>query len=152
MKKILFVVNTMGRAGAELLNALKSPDVSLYLYVIMGQGEMIRRLPPHVVLLNKSFSSQSVLTRKGKRVMVKTICTAFFRNGRYGKKLSYILKNAAAMKKKGKIQIDKLLWRMLSDGSRWEVRHSSADSGLGSRLIWQLRIWKALLPIMWQNM
>ena len=102
MKKILFVVNTMGRAGAEtalveLLNALKSPDVSLYLYVIMGQGEMIRRLPPHVVLLNKSFSSQSVLTRKGKRVMVKTICTAFFRNGRYGKKLSYILKNAAAM-------------------------------------------------------
>ena len=88
MKKILFVVNTMGRAGAEtalveLLNALKSPDVSLYLYVIMGQGEMIRRLPPHVVLLNKSFSSQSVLTRKGKRVMVKTICTAFFRNGRY---------------------------------------------------------------------
>ena len=123
MKKILFVVNTMGRAGAEtalveLLNALKSPDVSLYLYVIMGQGEMIRRLPPHVVLLNKSFSSQSVLTRKGKRVMVKTICTAFFRNGRYGKKLSYILKNAAAMKKKGKIQIDKLLWRMLSDGGQ----------------------------------
>lgn len=123
MKKILFVVNTMGRAGAEtalieLLNALKSPEHRLYLYVIMGQGEMIGRLPSHVKLLNKSFSSQSVLTQKGKRVMAKTICAAFFRNGRCFEKLSCILKNAVAMKKRGKLQIDKLLWRMLSDGGQ----------------------------------
>ena len=58
-KKILFVVNTLGRAGAEtalleLLRRLDAREYQLFLYVIMGQGEMIRRLPPHVVLLNKA--------------------------------------------------------------------------------------------------
>ena len=66
MKKIIFVVNTMGRAGAEtalleLLKALRHPDYELFLYVIMGQGEMIRHLPSHVKLLNDRFSEQSVL-------------------------------------------------------------------------------------------
>ena len=53
MKKILFVINTMGRAGAEtaLLELLKRLDGSpaeyeISLYVIMGQGEMIDKLPP----------------------------------------------------------------------------------------------------------
>lgn len=123
MKKILFVVNTMGRAGAEtalieLLNALHFPDYKLYLYVIMGQGEMIERLPSHVKLLNKRFSSQSVLTRKGKGVMARTICKAFFRNGGYGRKLGSVFRNAEEMKKNGKIQADKLLWRVLSDGGQ----------------------------------
>ena len=123
MKKILFVVNTMGRAGAEtalveLLTALKAPDYKLYLYVIMGQGEMIGQLPSHVTLLNKSFSSQSVLTRKGKRVMVRTICKAFFRNGGCIRKLGSVFRNGIEMKRTGKLQFDKLLWRVLSDGGR----------------------------------
>lgn len=123
MKKILFVVNTMGRAGAEtalieLLNVLNVPDHKLYLYVIMGQGEMIEQLPSHVTLLNSSFSSQSVLTRKGKRAMVRTIWKAFFRNGGYFRKLGSVFRNAIEMKKKGKFQFDKLLWRVLSEGGQ----------------------------------
>lgn len=52
MKKILFVVNTMGRAGAEmalieLLYQLGGNDYELYLYVVMGQGELIDRVPPY---------------------------------------------------------------------------------------------------------
>ena len=56
-KKILFVINTLGGAGAEmalleLLEKLikeneKTKDVQyeIFLYVLMGQGELIKRLP-----------------------------------------------------------------------------------------------------------
>ena len=68
-------MNTLGRAGAEtalleLLRQLDSREYELFLYVIMGQGEMIAELPSHVKLLNFKFSSQSVLEKKGKRRMV----------------------------------------------------------------------------------
>ncbi len=123
MKKIIFVVNTMGRAGAEtalleLLKALRHPDYELFLYVIMGQGEMIRYLPSHVKLLNDRFSEQSVLSQKGKRVMMKTVCRAFFKNGGYAGKLRGICRNASEMRRAGRLQTDKLLWRMLSDGAQ----------------------------------
>lgn len=123
MKKIIFVVNTMGRAGAEtalleLLKALRHPDYELFLYVIMGQGEMIRHLPSYVKLLNDRFSEQSVLSQKGKRVMMKTVCRAFFKNGGYAGKLRGICRNASEMRRAGRLQTDKLLWRMLSDGAQ----------------------------------
>lgn len=123
MKKMIFVVNTMGRAGAEtalleLLKALRHPDRELYLYVVMGQGEMIRYLPPYVKLLNDRFSEQSVLSQKGKRTMMKTVCRAFFNNGGYPGKLRGMFRNASEMRKTGRIQTDKLLWRMLSDGAQ----------------------------------
>lgn len=123
MKKIIFVVNTMGRAGAEtalleLLKALRRPDYELFLYVVMGQGEMIRHLPPHVTLLNDRFSEQSVLSRKGKRVMMKTVCRAFFKNGGCPGKVRGILRNASEMRRAGRLQTDKLLWRTLSDGAQ----------------------------------
>ena len=53
MKKILFVINTLGRAGAEkalteLLKRLNDNKYEVYLYVIMGQGELIHDIPSHV--------------------------------------------------------------------------------------------------------
>lgn len=116
-------MNTLGRAGAEtalleLLRQLDSREYELFLYVIMGQGEMIAELPSHVKLLNFKFSSQSVLEKKGKRRMVWTIFSAFFRNGDYYKKICFLAKNFLAMKRRGCIQPDKLLWRMLSDGAQ----------------------------------
>ena len=68
-KKILFVINTMGRAGAEtalleLLKALAGQDLELSLYVILGQGEMIEKLPSGVRLLNRKFDTRSVLSRE----------------------------------------------------------------------------------------
>ena len=61
MKKVLFVINTLGQAGAEkaLLELLKrfSPDeYEVSLYVLLGQGELIHDLPRYVKLLNKDFS------------------------------------------------------------------------------------------------
>ena len=72
MKKILFVINTMGRAGAEtalieLLKKLNGPGWDISLYVIMGQGEMISQLPGGVRLLNTQFCDQSVLSKEGRR-------------------------------------------------------------------------------------
>lgn len=49
MKKVLFVINTLGQAGAEkaLLELMKhfSPDeYEVSLYVLLGQGELIHDL------------------------------------------------------------------------------------------------------------
>ena len=87
MKKILFVINTMGRAGAEmalleLLRCLVKDDgLELSLFVLTGQGEMISRVPEEVKLLNKNFDECSVLLPEGKRHLMKTSAKALFKNG-----------------------------------------------------------------------
>ena len=59
-KKILFVINTLSRAGAEMallewLRKLDKEDTyELSLFVLMGQGEMIDQLPPGVHVDRKS--------------------------------------------------------------------------------------------------
>ncbi|MCI9598098.1 MAG: glycosyltransferase [Firmicutes bacterium] len=123
MKKLLLVINTLGRAGAEiaLLGLLKNLDPTKYdisLYVIMAQGEMIKQVPDHVKVLNSSFNHQSVLSKQGRWSMMKTSVAAFFRNGACASKLRYLLKTGFAMIKAGTFQIDKLLWRVLSDGAQ----------------------------------
>ena len=67
-KKILFVINTLGRAGAEnaliaLLNSLEQTKVQIYLYVCLDQGELIADIPKHVTVLNNRFCNMSVLSR-----------------------------------------------------------------------------------------
>ena len=124
MKKILFVINTMGRAGAEtaLLELLKRLDgnpaeYEISLYVIMGQGEMIDKLPPHVRLRNPGFDSRSVLSRRGTAPMIRTVLTAFLRNGGFCRKLCHTLGLLWDGAKRRTIQVDKMLWRALSDGA-----------------------------------
>ncbi len=128
MKKILFVINTLGQAGAEnamlaLISLLADEkdlegaflyDISLY--VLMGQGELIDRLPARVKLINKSYSKSPILSSKGKRDMYKNILKAMFKRGVVFKLLPYIISNFFTMLKKGHIWFDKLLWRVLSDG------------------------------------
>ena len=104
MKKILFVVNTMGRAGAEtalleLMRILDGPEYEVSLYVILAQGEMIGQLQPHVKLKNQRVSCRSVMTGRGKLAMAGAICSAFFRNGGYLGKIHCIISNFAEMKK-----------------------------------------------------
>ena len=71
-KRILFVINTLSRAGAEkaFLELLRSIDYEAYevsLYVLMGQGELAGLLPKEVCLRNKSYSEKSVLEKDGRR-------------------------------------------------------------------------------------
>ena len=75
-KKLLFVINTLSAAGAEmaLLELLKrlSPDeYEISLYVLMEQGELSDRLPEYVTLLNKNYSQVSVLSKEGRKHMGK---------------------------------------------------------------------------------
>ena len=146
-KKILFVINTMGRAGAEtamleLLKALDSPEYDISLYVIMGQGEMIGKLPPYVRLRNLRFNAHSVLSRQGKRGMMATVCRAFFRNG-------------GQIKKYAVSQEILHPW-----AGRGNFRRISCCGGCSrteacvwkSSLTWRWHGWRALPLTMWRSM
>ena len=122
MKKLLFVITTMGQAGAEtaLIRLLKSLDPEEYeisLYVLMGQGEMIGQVPSYVRVLNKHYVQESVLTKEGHRRMIRTVLKSYFSNGGLFRKVVYTLKILGQMLKQGKIAQDKLLWRVISDGA-----------------------------------
>lgn len=122
MKKILFVINTLGQAGAEtaLLELLRQIDPKQYevsLFVLMGQGEMISQVPDYVKICNRTFRDCSVLSAEGRKGLVRTILKAMLRRGTVLRLFPYLLKNFLAMRKRGKVLPDKLLWRVLSDGA-----------------------------------
>lgn len=123
MKKILFVINTLGCAGAEmamleLMRNLDSEKYEVSLFVLMNQGEMVHHLPDHIQLLNPAFSDSSVLSRKGKQELNRYILRTMFRRGSVWKNLPDLLHNLWEMQKSGKILPDKLLWRVMSDGAQ----------------------------------
>lgn len=136
MKKILFVINTMGQAGAEtafleLLKKINESEYEIFLYVLMGQGEMSSRLPAYVRVLNRSLSSLSVLTSRGRRRMVLTTLRAFWNHGGWYGKLCGIIQNFADMVKSKRFQVSKIFWRMLSDGAeRFETEFDLAVAWL----------------------
>lgn len=122
MKKILFVVNTMGRAGAELsllslLKKIGGKGYDISLYVLIGQGELIKEVPTYVRILNPVFSVESVLSKTGRQRLVKIVLKVFFKNGGYIRKSGYIIRILAGMLKKRRIQMDKLFWRIVVDGA-----------------------------------
>lgn len=121
-KKVLFVINTLGRAGAEvallsLLSILNPNQYEISLYVIMAQGEMKDALPSYVQLRNSQFSRESVLTERGRRNMMRTVVRKGIHNGNWLGKVYYMFQVWRQMKAKGKVLPDKILWRVMSDGS-----------------------------------
>ena len=144
-KKVLFVINTLGRAGAEvallsLFSALDPNKYDISLYVIMAQGEMADELPSYVHLRNPYFSTESVLTEDGRKDLVRTVMRKMIKNGHWFQKVSYMLQVWKQMKQTGTMLPDKILCCPM------EV------SALKKSLIWQLPIWRGRLPIMWQTM
>ena len=118
---MLFVINTMGRAGAErallgLLQKLEHQPYDVSLYVLLGQGELFEELPPGIHLLNSGYSTKTVLFGQGRRRLVRTVLAAFFHNGGWMQKTGSIVRNFVWQAKKGKFQIDKLLWRVVANG------------------------------------
>lgn len=128
-KKLLFVINTLSQAGAEtaliellrvLANERNEDGVREYdidLYVLMGQGELAKKLPGRVRLLNDKYSYNSVLSDDGKKDMIKHIVFSMLKRGSVFKNFLYIISNYIDMKRAGHIWKDKLLWRVISDGS-----------------------------------
>ena len=127
MKKILFVINTLGYGGAEramlnLFTVLGSEKYEISLFVLTGQGELVHEVPEYVQLINDKYNDASVLTGEGRKVLMKNVLKAGIGKGLFVRRASYLRKNLRNMKKKGRVQPDKLCWRILSDGApvQWD--------------------------------
>lgn len=123
MKKVLFVINTLGGAGAEkalleLLKRFPKEQYEISLYVLLDQGELISQVPSHVKVLNKEYFDTSVLSREGKKVLNKKIWKRLWIRGAVFRNFPFLIRNTVAMIKKGKISPDKLLWRVMSDSGQ----------------------------------
>ena len=124
MKKILFVINTFSRAGAEtalleLLRLLAAEEqYELSLYVLLEQGEMLPLLPEGVKLENQRFHTESVLGGRGRKIMYRTILRALLHRGNFIRLFPYLVGAFAGMLRRRRIQPDKLFWRALSDGAQ----------------------------------
>lgn len=122
-KKILFVINTLGQGGAEnalieLMRSLESLiDCEMHLYVMLGQGELVDRLPKSVKLLNKKYDSRDVLSKKGKQALYRHTLGMMFKRNAGIKNLSYMISNLKNMKSAGGVKPEKLLWKAVADSA-----------------------------------
>lgn len=123
-KRVLFIVNTMGRAGAEtaLINLMKKMQslggYDIDLYTIIPRGEMFARVPEGVRILNRKPSHGSVLSMGGRMYIAGQIAKAFLYKGTGLRLLPSICRNLKAQKRDtGRIQPDKALWRLLAEGA-----------------------------------
>ena len=128
MKKILFVINTLGHAGAEtaLLELLRHIDPGQYqvdLFVLLGQGEMVHRLPQHVKLLNRSYDDCSVLSVEGKKHLKKHVIRTLLAQGTIFRMMPYLCRQLLGMLSRRRLQADKLLWRAMAAGAQHFSEH-----------------------------
>lgn len=97
MKKVLFVINTLGGAGAEkaLLELLKrfTPDrYEVDLYVLLEQGELISQVPDYVNILNRDYTAESVLSAEGKKELNRKVLRRLFIHRALLKNIPYLIK------------------------------------------------------------
>ena len=97
MKKVLFVINTLGGAGAEraLLELLKRFSPQQYeidLYVLLDQGELIHEVPEYVNLVNGEYFAESVLSAEGKKKLGKTVWHRLWPHMALAKNFIYLLR------------------------------------------------------------
>lgn len=128
MKKILIVINTLGHAGAEtaLLELLRHIDPEKYrvdLFVLMGQGEMVHKLPEYVNLLNRSYDDSSVLSEEGKAHLKKHVLRTLLSRGTVFRMAPYLCRQLFGMLIRRKVRPDKLLWRAMAAGAQRFSEH-----------------------------
>lgn len=121
-KKVLFVINTLSRAGAEtallsLLRQLDPEKLDISLFVLMGQGELVSELPENVRVRNKSIRRESVLSKEGRRQMVPTVMKALVSRGTLLRKLPDLVTQTASMVSQGRFSLEKLLWPVVAEGA-----------------------------------
>lgn len=122
-KKLVFVINTMGRAGAEtaLIELLRRLDATgqyeLSLFTIIPSGELFCHLPKNVRVLNRKSSNKPILSLYGRLMIAFLVLRSFFYRLTGFKLLNYMRRNYKEQRGSGqKLQYDKLLWRLLADG------------------------------------
>lgn len=123
MKKILFVMNTMGRAGAEralisLMKTLSPEEYELSLLVLINRGEIFDEVPDGVNLLNKHPDNRSVLSSGGRLALINTTLRCFFYHLRGFHLLGYLIRNLSSQMRTHRFSLDKLLWRVIANGTK----------------------------------
>lgn len=126
-KKILFVMNTMGRAGAEralteLMRLLEPDRYQVFLYVLIPRGEVFGELPDHVRVLNRKTDPRSVLSPRGKLFVAGCLAKCALRGGGVWKTAKRLLAVSGSRGREGAgpspaLIRDKILRRMLADGT-----------------------------------
>ena len=122
MKKILFVMNTIGRAGAErallaLIKNLPKEEYDISLYVLINRGELFDEVPDYVHILNKKPDNRSVLSFGGRLAIIHTVLRCFFRHASGFRLIGYFFKNLKIQLCAHRLLPDKLLWRTIANGS-----------------------------------
>lgn len=122
MKSILFVINTLGTAGAEkalieFLNKFDSEEYKIDLEVILNQGELVEKIPSHVNLINKHFDSTEINGKKSKLHLFKNTVLTSLRRGAVIRTAPYILKESIKMLKNGGFRKDRIMWQTLAMGA-----------------------------------
>lgn len=105
MKKVLFVINTLGGAGAEkalieLLKHFPREQYEVSLYVLLDQGELISQIPEYVKVLNREYSDTSVLSKEGKKVLNRKIWKRLWIRGAVLRNLPFLLQKYLCYVKK----------------------------------------------------
>ena len=122
MRKVLFVINTMGIGGAErsLLEFLKRLDpqeFSVDLFVLLGRGELMGQIPKHVRLLNRRVDCGPLQGMSGQWALARMTAACFLNNGGLAGKLGSIARGLPPMLQSGRIQVDKLFWPVVAAGA-----------------------------------
>lgn len=132
MKKILFVINTLGTAGAEkalleLLSRINRDEFEVDLFVLMNQGELVKDVPSNVHILNRNIDTTPVQSKEGYEHLKKYVFRQFFKHGAVFSNFAYLVKHTVSMVLHGKINKDKLLWyTMATAGERFKTEYDLA--------------------------
>jgi glycosyltransferase involved in cell wall biosynthesis len=118
-KKILFITNTMGRAGAEralvtMLNEIDPEQYEVSVRSMLPRGELFPILPKWVKILNKRYTVGSVMANTGLYFglfyTVKAMIICFF----HFKYWRQIFRYLVAYMKKDILSLSKLAWLPIS--------------------------------------
>ncbi len=116
MKKILFVTNTMGRAGAErcLIDMFKKIDTeryNVYLMSIIPRGEFFADVPSDIKILNTHYSEKSVNGKRAAFYIAWLILKSQLKNLHDYKKLIINIKKIIINRK---LNLSHVFWEQLA--------------------------------------
>ena len=122
-KKILFVTNTMGRAGAEkclqaLLELLDPEKYDLSVYSIINRGELYDDMPEYVHILNKKPCNKSVLDNAGLWATARQILWSLLKKFSFITYIPYFCRVLAHQIKTKHLDFSKLFWMLLARNAK----------------------------------
>ena len=118
-KKILFVTNTMGRAGAEkclqaLLELLDPEKYDMSVYSIINRGELYSDMPEYVHILNKNPCTKSVLDNAGLAAIGRQILWSLLKKFSFITYIPYFFRVLFHQIKSKHLDFSKLFWMLLA--------------------------------------